>query len=134
MYLIIMMTRIIDHLQIKSMAKIAPTTAASVVGFIPSQNSRSRSRGPLKKDKIQLSHLPPEIHQTFRTVFTPRLREKFGNSPPWESPSEDDICKLWSQIFNNALKDGEMEFVVFKLVSPTHSRSESHNINSLNYR
>ena len=95
------------------MAKIIP---ASVVGFIPS-SSRSRSRGHLKKDKIQLSHLPLEIQQSYRTIFTPRLRELFGSTQPWESPSEDDIRKLWSQIFDNAALDQEMEFVVFKLVS-----------------
>jgi hypothetical protein len=61
---IIFLTESIDHLQIKSLAKIAPTP--SILGYIPPHNgSRSRSRGPLKKDKIQLSHLPSEIQQHF---------------------------------------------------------------------
>ena len=93
------------------MAKIIP---ASVVGFIPS-SSRSHSRGPLKKDKIQLSHLPLEIQQSYQTIFTPQLRELFGSTQPWESPSEEDIQ---SQIFDNGpALDQEMEFIVFKLVS-----------------
>ncbi|KAF8219553.1 hypothetical protein L208DRAFT_1339243, partial [Tricholoma matsutake] len=100
--------------QIKLMAKIIPTT--SVVGFIPS-SSRSCSRGPLKKDKVQLSHLPLEIQQNYQTIFTPWLWEMFGGTQPWESPSEDNIHKLWSQIFDNgpALSQ-KMEFIVFKLV------------------
>ena len=85
--------------------------------FIPP--SRSRSRGPIKKEKIQLSHLPLEIHHTFRTIFTAQLRELFGVTLPWESPKEEDIRTLWSHTFHDALEDKEMEFVVFKLVCRT---------------
>ncbi|KAF8240409.1 hypothetical protein L208DRAFT_1420412 [Tricholoma matsutake] len=82
--------------KIKLMAKIIPTTS---------------------KDKIQLSHLPLEIQQNYQTIFTPWLWEMFGGTQPWESPSKDDIHKLWSQIFDNgpALSQ-KMEFIVFKLV------------------
>lgn len=45
--------------------------------------------------------------------------------PPWESPSQDDIHELWSQIFNDAFDIEEMEFVVFKLLSYLHI-SKSH--------
>ena len=116
------------------MAKIAPTT--SVPEFIPPHNGTrlSHSQGPLKKDQIQLSHLPSKIHHIFQMVFTPLLHEKFGNAQPWNSPSKDNIHELWSQIFKDALSSEEIESVVFKLVSPTHSCSESENINDLHYR
>ncbi|KAF8229956.1 hypothetical protein L208DRAFT_1284198, partial [Tricholoma matsutake] len=88
----------------------------SVVGFIPS-SSRSHSRSLLKKAKIQLSHLPLEIQQNYWTIFTPWLQEMFGGTQPWESPSKDDIHKLWSQIFDDGPALGqEMEIIVFKLV------------------
>ena len=72
----------------------------------------------MKKDSIKLAHLPPGCHDAFRRRFTPLLRQFMGSFKPWETPSDEDITRLWSKAFpfHQSQPSQDLIFTVVKLV------------------
>ena len=102
--------------QIHSLACIVPTT--SVPSFVKPNTSSHAWR---KKGDICLSDLPHHLQNAFTTKLTPQLYELLGSISAWEQPEDNDIKKLWKNVFpqEQSLKLGTNDWlgtIVIKLV------------------
>jgi len=87
----------LSHCQIRSLAKIVPTT--SVPTFIEPKASTQVASSHERREYIRITHLPSCLQHGFNTCFTPRLIEVFGYGLPWEQPTDDELIALWAQVF-----------------------------------
>ncbi|KAF8268516.1 hypothetical protein EI94DRAFT_1577446, partial [Lactarius quietus] len=85
--------------QIHTLACIVPTTL--VTTFIkPSTSSHAAASHVWhKKGNICFSDLCHHLQADFTKKFTPCLYELFGTLSVWEQPTNNDILRLWKNVF-----------------------------------
>jgi hypothetical protein len=94
---------------------------------------RRATQGPVKRNRISMSHLPAELRIAFCTRFAPFLRDLAGTIEPWQHPCKEDLHPLLLAAFpDQKLEvDSELTYILGRLVRISHhlsSGSPTHDL------